>query len=100
MTPVGIDYHIRSYENSEEFIFYNSIPNLAYGKNFFLINTTDVSNLSDKNYILVIRPIDYTDENNHTITRNRIYFGEKNKESYMEITQNGLIIDGGTWSTS
>lgn len=101
MTPAGIDYHIRSYENSEEFIFYNSIPNLAYGKNFFLINTTNVSNLND-DYILVVRPIDYTVEvnnnNTETHTRNKIYFGATGEESYMEITQNGLVIDGGTWN--
>jgi hypothetical protein len=34
-----------------------------------------------------------------SITRNKIYFGAKGHETSFEISQNGLIIDGGTWDT-
>ena len=97
-TPTGNPSHTRAYNTMSTFVFYNSVPNLAYGKNFFLINTTNTNQHNDQ--IFIIRPVEYTDENSTTVTRNKIYFGtgeNNSSETYFEISGNDLVINGGTW---
>lgn len=69
------------------YTLYNQVPNLLYGKNFFLLNGTSIGSNSDGMLYL------------HTTgSRTKIYFGNSDQAEF-EITQNGLIIDGGTWDT-
>lgn len=65
--------------------YFNEIPNLLYGKNFFVINKTNP--LGGTSELLTICPYK---------NRNKIYFKDEN--TYFEINDdNGLIIDGGAW---
>lgn len=101
--PYGTTTYNTNYQNSQEFTFYNKIPNLAYGKNYFLINTTKDCNLEDQ--ILLIGLTGYMKEQQPK-TRNKIYFANTeritdiNDLSYIELTSNGLIINGGTWDSN
>lgn len=79
---------------SEVFTFYRTVPNLLYGKNFFVINASHPKmngNNEVADQLLVIRS---------TGTHNKIYFGKDDShESSFEINEDyGLIIDGGSWN--
>lgn len=81
--PTGTDSYSVTFLNLKT--LYRTVPNLIYGKNFFGINTNSPGNNTDG--ILYIY---------QTNSRTKIYFGNDNTN--FEITDNGLIIDGGTWS--
>lgn len=85
VVPFGNKNHIINLTNL--YTLYNQVPNLLYGKNFFLLNGTSIGSNSDGMLYL------------HTTgSRTKIYFGNSDQAEF-EITQNGLIIDCGTWDT-
>lgn len=85
MIPFGEPEHIIKLTNL--YTLYNQVPNLLYGKNFFLLNGTSIGSNSDGMLYL-----------HTTRSRTKIYFGNSDQAKF-EITQNGLIIDGGTWDS-
>ncbi len=82
IVPFGMASHTKSYNDTTYYIFYSSVPNLAYGKNFFLINTTGVGGHNDQ--VLIIRPI-----SNQKV----IYFGETGNEATITMNNNNIILD-------
>lgn len=84
-TPAGNSEHIINLTNL--YTLYNQVPNLLYGKNFFLLNGTSIGSNNDGMLYL-----------HTTRSRAKIYFGNSDQAKF-EITQNGLIIDGGTWDS-
>ena len=98
-TPVYEDnenYFIASKTIAPEvFTFYRTVPNLLYGKNFFVINAShpkkDNNDREISDQLLVIRS---------TGDHKKIYFGKDDAhETIFEIHDDyGLIIDGGSWS--
>ncbi len=81
--PIGTKQYIINLTNL--YTYYNAVPNLGYGKNFFFLNANTPGNNNDG--VLYIHEIG---------NRNKIYFGNGDIAEF-EITGNGLLIDGGSW---
>lgn len=84
--PTGTKEYTYSYLNRQT--LYRTVPNLLYGKNFFVINASQPKGTSDE--LMTIRPTD---------NRNKLYIGLQGYEGTFEITATGLKIDGGSWNT-
>ena len=68
-------------------VLYRTTPTVLYGKNFLTTNVNaPMTNITDQ--VLEIHK---------TETRNKIYIGEVGSYGVFEITQNGLVIDCGSW---
>ena len=89
-TPTGTK-NLSSITYLAQQILYRTAPNLLYGKNFFVINANEPkmsNNAEVADQVLTIRP---------TGSRNKIYIGYDTQEGIFEITNNGLVIDCGSW---
>lgn len=87
-SSINTNHYQIIYIDTNNNVIYRSTPNLLYGKNFFALNTGASSLGPHTDGVL------YIHENN---TRGKIYFGSGDYANF-EITSNGLIIDGGSWS--
>lgn len=89
--PTGTREYIYNYLNRQT--LYRTVPNLLYGKNFFVINSSAPKGETDE--LLTIRPTD---------NRTKLYIGFNGNEGTFEITATGLEVDGikingGSWDT-
>lgn len=85
-------------DSLSSFIFYDVVPTLSYDKNRLGINTAIpfIGSTDQNDNILLIRPAQVI-VNGQTKTRDKIYIGAEGHEGVLTITNDGLIIDCGTW---
>lgn len=89
--PTGTTTYTYTYLNL--FTLYRATPNLLYGKNFFAFNQNNpISGRTDQ--LFEISRAQYMNGDSQ-ITRDKIYFGTDG--TIFQITENGLIIDCGSW---